>query len=63
MASNNFYFSTVQAFHEASETKGRPTAIIAKTFKGKNFPNIEDQDNWHGKPLGDDSPAVLEVLY
>ncbi|OXA52703.1 Transketolase [Folsomia candida] len=50
------------AFHEASETKGRPTAIIAKTFKGKNFPNIEDQDNWHGKPLGDDSPAVLEYL-
>ncbi|XP_021954929.1 transketolase [Folsomia candida] len=51
-----------KAFHEASETKGRPTAIIAKTFKGKNFPNIEDQDNWHGKPLGDDSPAVLEYL-
>jgi len=51
-----------KAFHEASETKGRPTAIIAKTFKGKNFPTIEDQDNWHGKPLGDKSAAVLEHL-
>ncbi|ODN02005.1 Transketolase-like protein 2 [Orchesella cincta] len=51
-----------KAFHEASETKGRPTAIIAKTFKGKNFPSIEDQDNWHGKPLADKSAATLEHL-
>jgi transketolase len=51
-----------KAFHEASETKGRPTAIIAKTFKGKNFPTIEDQDNWHGKPLADKSGPVLEHL-
>jgi len=51
-----------KAFHEASETKGRPTAIICKTFKGKNFPGIEDQDNWHGKPLADKSNAVLEHL-
>jgi transketolase len=51
-----------KAFHEASETKGRPTAIIAKTFKGKNFPGIEDQDNWHGKPLGDKSNSVIEHL-
>jgi transketolase len=51
-----------KAFHEASETKGRPTAIICKTFKGKNFPGIEDQDNWHGKPLGDKSNTVLEHL-
>jgi len=51
-----------KAFHEASETKGRPTAIIAKTFKGKNFPSIEDQDNWHGKPIGDKSPYVIKHL-
>jgi len=43
----------VKAFHEAQETKGRPTAIIAKTFKGKGFPNIEDKEEWHGKALGD----------
>lgn len=51
-----------KAFHEASETKGRPTAIIAKTFKGKNFPAIEDQENWHGKPLADKSPEVIKYL-
>lgn len=51
-----------KAFHEANETKGRPTAIIAKTFKGKGFPNIEDKDDWHGKALGDKSAGVLEYL-
>jgi len=51
-----------KAFHEASETKGRPTAIIAKTFKGKHFPAIEDQEGWHGKALGSDSARVIEHL-
>ncbi len=41
----------VKAFHEAEQTKGRPTAILAKTFKGKNFVNIEDLENWHGKAI------------
>jgi len=50
-----------QAFHLAATTKGRPTAIIAKTFKGKNFPEIEDKDNWHGKPLGSNGAAVIKV--
>jgi transketolase len=51
-----------KAFHEAQETKGKPTAIIARTFKGKHFPGIEDQENWHGKALGTDSARVLEHL-
>ncbi|XP_011502241.1 PREDICTED: transketolase [Ceratosolen solmsi marchali] len=52
----------VKAFHEAENTKDRPTAIIAKTFKGKNFANIEDKDNWHGKPIGGTSENVIEQL-
>ncbi|XP_070500826.1 LOW QUALITY PROTEIN: transketolase-like protein 2 [Chironomus tepperi] len=51
-----------RAFFEAEQTKGRPTAIIAKTFKGKFFPNIEDLENWHGKPLGDNGTEVIEYL-
>ena len=51
----------MQAFHEASSTKTKPTAIIAKTYKGKNFPTIEDEENWHGKPLGDKSEEVVQV--
>ncbi|XP_069592829.1 transketolase [Ranitomeya imitator] len=34
--------------------KNQPTAIIAKTFKGKGITGIEDKDNWHGKPLPKD---------
>lgn len=51
-----------KAFHEASSTKMKPTAIIAKTYKGRNFPAIEDEENWHGKPLGDKSEGVVQHL-
>lgn len=51
-----------KAFHEAATTKNKPTAIIAKTYKGKFFPNIEDLENWHGKPLGDKANEVIKHL-
>lgn len=48
-----------KAFHEAAQTKDKPTAILAKTYKGKGFPTIEDQENWHGKPLGAKAEEVI----
>lgn len=51
-----------KAFHEASNTKNKPTALLCKTYKGKNFPNIEDLENWHGKALGDKSAGVIQHL-
>ncbi|XP_055855377.1 transketolase-like protein 2 [Episyrphus balteatus] len=51
-----------KAFAEAASTKNKPTAIIAKTFKGKFFPNIEDLDNWHGKPLGAKAAETIKHL-
>merc|ERR1739838_963117 len=51
-----------KAFHEAASTKGKPTAIIAKTFKGRGFPTIEDGENWHGKPLGAKAEEVLSAI-
>lgn len=51
-----------KAFFEASSTKDKPTALIAKTYKGKHFPNIEDLENWHGKPLGDEAERVIKHL-
>ncbi|KAK7605379.1 hypothetical protein V9T40_007237 [Parthenolecanium corni] len=51
-----------KAFFEASTTKGKPTAIVAKTFKGKFFPEIEDLVDWHGKPLGDKAESVIRYL-
>ncbi len=42
--------------------KGKPTCILAKTFKGRNFPDIEDQLNYHGKALGDKTEALVKHL-
>ena len=36
------------AFDKARSTKGRPTAIIAKTVKGKGVSFMENQASWHG---------------
>lgn len=52
----------VKAFDVAATVKGKPTAIIARTFKGRGFPGIEDVENWHGKPLGAQSERVLKHL-
>lgn len=39
----------ITAFNEAKTTKGKPTAIIAKTVKGKGVSFMENQVGWHGK--------------
>ena len=52
----------VKAFDEAAATKGKPTMILAKTYKGRDFPKIEDEMNWHGKALGGKSEEVVEHL-
>ena len=41
------------AFKEAKETKGQPTAIIAKTVKGKDVSFMENNAGWHGKAPND----------
>jgi len=41
-----------QAFEKAVNNKsGKPTAIVAKTIKGKGISFLEDKDGWHGKAL------------
>lgn len=45
------------AFKEARETKGQPTAIIAKTTKGKNVSFMENQAAWHGVAPNDEQYA------
>ncbi|MZK07711.1 transketolase [Dorea longicatena] len=51
------------AFKEAHKTKGMPTAIIAKTIKGKGVSFMEDQAGWHGKAPNDEQYAqAMEEL-
>ena len=37
------------AFAEAKTVKGKPTAIIARTVKGKGVSFMENNAGWHGK--------------
>jgi transketolase len=46
------------AFKEARETKGQPTAIIAKTIKGKDVSFMENNAGWHGKAPNDGEYAI-----
>ena len=39
----------INALNKAKTIKGKPTAIIAKTIKGKGVSFMENQASWHGK--------------
>ncbi len=49
------------AYAEAENTTGRPTAIVARTKKGKGVKAVEDQPGKHGKPLDEPEEAIKEL--
>ena len=51
------------ALNEAKTVKGKPTAIIAKSVKGKGVSFMEDQASWHGSAPNDEqyAQAVAEL--
>ncbi len=56
----------IEAILEALRRAGReskPTAILARTIKGKGVRFVEDRNGWHGKPLkADQLSKALEGL-
>ncbi len=46
------------AVQEAKSVKGMPTAVIAKTTKGKGVSFMEDKAGWHGEAPNDEQYAV-----
>lgn len=51
------------AFNAAIEFKGKPTAIIAKSVKGKGVSFMENQCSWHGKaPNEEQYKEAMEEL-
>jgi len=52
------------AFDEAARTKGKPTALLARTLKGKGISFIEDRPDWHGKALkkGEEAEKAIAEL-
>ena len=49
------------AYDEAEATDGRPTAIVARTKKGKGVKAVEDLPGKHGKPLDEPEQAIAEL--
>jgi transketolase len=47
------------AYREAASTSGKPTAVVAKTVKGKGYSKVEDTNGWHGKAIAEE--AVQEL--
>ena len=59
----NDFEALKKAFDEARQTKGKPTAIIAKTVKGKGVSFMEGQASWHGTAPNDEQYAqAMEEL-
>ena len=56
---NGHCFDEIEAaFENAKATKGKPTAVLAKTVKGKGVSFMENQVGWHGKACNDEEFAV-----
>ena len=47
-----------EAFNKASSKNGKPTAIIAKTVKGKGVSFMENQVGWHGSAPNDEQYEI-----
>ncbi|MFC9289077.1 transketolase [Streptomyces sp. NPDC057052] len=50
-----------RAYGEAVSTKGQPTAILARTLKGRGVEAVQDREGLHGKPLPDADEAIAEL--
>ncbi|MEA3277272.1 MAG: transketolase [Pseudomonadota bacterium] len=51
---NGHNIAEIDDAFETATRRDRPTAILARTLKGKGIPNIENELGWHGKALTDD---------
>lgn len=57
------YNEIIAAFDQAKTIKDKPTAIIAKTIKGKGVSFMENQAGWHGiAPNAEQLAQALEEL-
>jgi transketolase len=55
---------TDRAMREARDVgHDQPTVILARTRKGRGFSEVEDKENWHGKPLPPEMAerAIIEL--
>ncbi len=51
----------LNAYAEARATKGKPSVILAYTYKGRGVSFTENQPNWHGKAMSKEQMAQAFV--
>jgi transketolase len=49
------------AYREAAATRDRPTAVVARTVKGKGYAGVENADGMHGKAIDEADAAIAEM--
>ena len=53
----------LEALAQAKSVKGKPTVLVAKTFKGFGLDGIEDKIGFHGKPFTkEELPGLIDSL-
>jgi len=60
-ANGHDFEQILAALAAAREVKGKPTAIIVNTVKGKDVSFMENQSGWHGKAPDDEQFAVAKA--
>jgi transketolase len=49
----------IDAAYREAESTAKPTAVVAKTIKGKGYSKVEDQGGWHGKAVAEEAIEEL----
>jgi transketolase len=49
----------IDAAYREAESTAKPTAVVAKTLKGKGYSKVEDQGGWHGKAVAEEAIEEL----
>ncbi len=52
----------IDAAYREAESTDRPTAVVARTIKGKGYSKVENQNGWHGKAIAEEAIQELGGL-
>jgi transketolase len=52
----------IDAAYREAESTDKPTAVVAKTIKGKGYSKVENENGWHGKAIAEDAIQELGGL-
>jgi transketolase len=52
----------IDAAYREAESTAKPTAVVARTIKGKGYSKVEDQGGWHGKAVAEEAVEELGGL-